>query len=87
MKWLDGISDSMDTNLSKLQETVKGREAWHTSWGGKESDVTQQLDKNKNIKLIMMTVPCIEGTCCPVKYLGLCCPVQQLQVTCDCSNN
>ena len=40
MKWLDGISDSMDMNLSKLQETVKGREARHTSWGGKESDVT-----------------------------------------------
>ena len=29
MRWLDGITDSVDMNLSKLQETVKDRGVWH----------------------------------------------------------
>ena len=41
MRWLDGITDSMDMNLSKLWETVKHREAWCCSpWGHKELDNT-----------------------------------------------
>ena len=57
MRWLDGISNSIDMSLGTLQELVM---ACCSSWGGKESDTTERLN---GTELLGSPSYCLSGPC------------------------
>ena len=50
MRWLDGMTDAMNMNFSKLWDTVRDREAWRAAvHGAAETDKTGQLNNNSKL--------------------------------------